>query len=71
MQAIPEDIPLDVVYEDRHVIIVNKVGVEGFSRTAQQPSIQPLQGILCWRHHLNVICVLCCIVCSEIRGTKP
>lgn len=25
LQAIPEDIPLDVVYEDAHLIVVNKV----------------------------------------------
>lgn len=25
LQAIPEDIPLDVVYEDDHLIVVNKV----------------------------------------------
>jgi 23S rRNA-/tRNA-specific pseudouridylate synthase len=32
LQAIPEDIPLDVVFEDAHVIVVNKVRGGTWSR---------------------------------------
>ncbi len=26
-QAVPDDIPLDVVYEDKHLMVLNKVSV--------------------------------------------
>ncbi len=27
LQAVPEDIPLDIVYEDEHLMVINKVRI--------------------------------------------